>query len=364
MPRSCWRTATERPRHARGQRPRIVKLRLDGLEKRLAGTLAPVWFVTGDEPLLVNEATDAIRRAARAQGFDTRDLFVAERGFDWNRLAEAGQSLSLFSEKRIIDLRLPTGKPGDKGGRAIAELCAQPNDDTLLLVTAPKLDKGGMSTKWVKALDAAGVVLQIWPLEARELPGWIHSRCVDAGLEPDREAVLHLARRTEGNLLAAQQEIDKLALLAPSRAVTVEDVEAAVADSARYNVFKLADEALAGRTDRALRMLGGLRREGVAATLVLWALGRELRQLAAMAEQVAAGAGVPRVLSQFRVWQKREGLFGAALSRVDCQLAYALVVLTERADRAAKGQSGEDPWQLLLRITAALASGRLADRAA
>ena len=334
-----------------------MKIRLSDLQRHLERELAPVWLVSGDEPLLVNEATDAIRKSARAQGYETRDLFVAERGFDWDRLAEAGHSLSLFSERRILDLRLPTGKPGDKGGRMIASLVETPPEDTLLLVTAPKLDKRGANAKWVKSIDAAGMMLQIWPLEARELPGWIDARCRQAGLSPDREAVLHLARRTEGNLLAAQQEIDKLALLSDGGTVTADDVEAAVADSARYTIFKCADEALAGRTDRALRMLGGLHREGVAATLVLWALGREVRQIAAMAEQVAAGAPITTVIDQHRVWSSRKGIMRAALSRIDGELAYALVTLTERADRAAKGQSGEDAWPRLLRLVAGLSTG-------
>ena len=196
------------------------------------------------------------------------------------------------------------------------------------------------------------------------MPGWIRARCERAGIRPDRDAVLHLARRTEGNLLAAQQEIDKLALLADGGTLSAEDVDAAVADSARYTVFRFADEALAGRSERALRMLGGLQREGVAPVLVLWALGKELRQLAIMREAVAGGASTASVIAAHRVWSSRKGLVQAALARLEPGVLYRLVALSERADRAAKGQSGEDAWQLLVRLTAGLASGRLVGEAA
>lgn len=335
-----------------------MKISVEQLAGQLKRDLLPVYLITGDEPLIVSEALDQLRKAAHAQGYLSREIYFAERGFDWNNLSAAGQSMSLFSERKIIDLRLPTGKPGNAGSLAIAELLAHPPEDTLLLISAPKLEGSAMSSRWVKAIDKAGAVIRIWPMEPRDLPGWINNRMQKEGLDAERDAVLHLARRVEGNLLAAQQEIDKLALLHAGGRITADDIDAAVADSSRFTVFKLADEAMAGRTERAIRMLGRLRREGAAAVLVLWALGKEVRQLASMREQLDNGGSMASLMSSNRIWKNRQGITGAALQRLDCQILYQLVAWVERADRAAKGQSGEDAWELLLTITAGLASGR------
>ncbi|MEL6869272.1 MAG: DNA polymerase III subunit delta [Pseudomonadota bacterium] len=336
-----------------------MKLKPEDIDGHLKRGLAGVYLVTGDEPLIVNEVLDRIRAAARADGFTTRNVHVAERGFDWNVLTQASVSMSLFSDRSIIDLRLPTGKPGDAGSKAIAGMLEHPPEDTLLLVSAPKLDGSAMSTRWVKAIDKAGVIVRVWPLEAQHLPRWINERMQQAGLTVSRDAVLHLARRVEGNLLAAQQEIDKLALLSEGRELGVDDIDAAVADSTRFTVFKLADEALAGRCERALRMLGGLRREGLFPVLPAWALTKETRQLTAMSEAMASGRSISDVLSQWRVWSNRQNLYRGALQRLPLSVLVQLVALCERIDRAAKGQSREQPWQLLRHLTAALASSQI-----
>lgn len=341
-----------------------LKLRPEQVADDLKRSVRPVYLITGDEALIVGETMDALRAAAREQDFLTRELLVAERGFDWSSLTVSSQSLSLFSEKKMIDLRLPTGKPGKPGSDAICQYLASPPEDTLLVISAPKLDRSAMASKWVKACDQAGAVIRVWPMEARDLPGWIESRMKRAGLTATRDAILHLARRVEGNLLAAQQEIDKLALIHDGQEITPENVDEAVADSARYNVFLLADEALAGRVTRALRMLGGLRREGVVPVLVLWALGRESRAIAAMVEQVAAGQREADVLKAHRVWSNRQPVIRQALARLSRPFAYQLIELTERADRAAKGQSSEDAWELLSQIIVILATGQSAGRAA
>ncbi|MEM7764959.1 MAG: DNA polymerase III subunit delta [Pseudomonadota bacterium] len=335
-----------------------MKLRPEQVERETAKSLLPAYLVCGDEALIVGETLDLLRAAARRQGFETRDLLVAERGFDWSQLTVAAQSLSLFSDRKIIDLRLPTGKPGRPGSEAISEFLSMPGDDNLLIVSAPKLDGSAMSSKWVKAIDAVGAVVRVWPVEARDLPGWIQTRMQRAGLQADRDAVLQLARRVEGNLLAAQQEIDKLALLHEGSAITAEDIDTAVADSARYDVFLLVDEALAGRTARALRMVGGLRREGVVPVMMLWALAREARQLAALREQIDAGATANAAIRAARVWQKRQPLVARAVGVLDGKSSGYLLTLCERADRAAKGMSGEDPWQLILRIVTLIATGK------
>ncbi|MEO0575864.1 MAG: DNA polymerase III subunit delta [Pseudomonadota bacterium] len=336
-----------------------MKLKPEDLQGQLKRGLAPVYLVTGDEPLIANEVMDQIRATARAVGYDTRDLHVAERGFDWNVLTAASVSMSLFSDRKILDLRLPTGKPGDAGSKAIAGMLEHPPEDTLLLVSAPKLEGSAMSSRWVKAIDKAGVIIRVWPLESQHLPRWINERMKQQGLTVSRDAVLHLARRVEGNLLAAQQEIDKLALLSDGQPLDVDDIDHAVADNTRFTVFKLADEALAGRAERALRMLGGLRREGLYPVLPAWALTRETRQLTSMSEAMEGGMSVSQVLSQWRVWANRQNVYRAALQRLPLSKLRELVSLCERIDRASKGQSGEPAWQLLRHLTVALASGEM-----
>ena len=233
-----------------------MKLSPAQLGKHLQGTLAPIYVVCGDEHLLCQEACDAIRAATRAQGFSERQVFHVETGFDWGQLIEAGASLSLFAEKRLIELRIPNGKPGDKGAAALLDYLARPAEDTVLLISLPKLDGSTQKTKWAKALiDGKDVqFLQIWPVDAAQLPQWIRQRLAQAGLSADQEAVELIAARVEGNLLAAAQEIEKLKLLADAGQISADTVQAAVADSARYDVFGLIDAALHGQAAHALHV--------------------------------------------------------------------------------------------------------------
>ena len=247
-----------------------MKIQANQLTAHLKKSLAPCYLVTGDEHLLVNESLDAIRASARKRGYTTRELHVAMQGFDWNYLTTSSGNMSLFAEQRIIELRLPTGKPGRDGGRAIVELVEQSGHDVLFLVTAPKLDRSGSASAWAKAIDRKGITLTVRPVGARELPGWIANRMRSVGLQPERDAVALIAERVEGNLLAAGQEIEKLRLLHGEGPVSAEDVNNAVVDSSRYDVYKLADAALAGDARRAIRILGGLRAEGITPVIVMW----------------------------------------------------------------------------------------------
>ena len=266
-----------------------MKLNPAQLNKHLQGSLTPIYVVSGDEALLCQEACDAIRAATRQQGFGERQVFNAENNFDWGQLLQAGASLSLFAEKRLLELRIPNGKPGDKGAAALLEYLARPAEDTVLLISLPKLDGSTQKTKWAKALidGAQTQFLQIWPVDAAQLPQWIRQRLAQAGLSASQEAVEMIAARVEGNLLAAAQEIEKLKLLAEGGQVDADTVLAAVADSARYDVFGLIDAALAGEAAHALRMLEGLRGEGVEPPVILWALAREIRLLATIAEALS-----------------------------------------------------------------------------
>ena len=334
-----------------------MKIQANQLSSHLRNNLAPCYLVTGDEHLLVDEALDQIRQTARQKGFESRELHVAAAGFDWAALAAAGANLSLFAEKRIIELRLPTGKPGKAGGEAIVGLAGRLGPELLLIVSAPKLDRAGAASKWAKTLDDLGVSLQLWPVGQRELPGWIAARMRRAGLEPDRDAVTLIAERVEGNLLAAGQEIEKLRLLLGAGPVTAEDVGNAVADSSRYDVYKLVDAALEGDARRAVRILAGLRSEGVEPVIVVWALTRELRSMATLADAVRRRADLGAAMQKAGVWRNRQALVRSCVGRHSGEHFYRLIQAAGQADRAAKGQSRADPWQLATDIVLGLALG-------
>ncbi len=333
-----------------------MKISANQLSSQLSKSLLSCYLVTGDEPLLAQEALDAIRVAARKQGFDSRESFVQTTGFDWGELASAGGNLSLFAERRIIELRLPTGKPGVKGSAAIADFASNDDPDILFIVSAPKLDRGSSKAKWVGALESRGGMVQVWPVSTRDLPGWINTRMKHAGLQPDRDAVRLIADRVEGNLLAAQQEIEKLRLLHGKGPVSAEDIDAAVANSSRFDVYKLVDAAVAGNAARAVRILGGVRTEGVEPVIVMWALTREIRTLAGLADSISGGTDLSTAMRQARVWQNRQGLVRACIGRHQPVDFYRLLKMARDADAAAKGQKRADPWQLATEIVLDLAS--------
>ena len=334
-----------------------MKIQANQLSAHLQKSLAPCYLVSGDEHLLVAEALDAIRESARGKGFSTRDLHVATTGFDWSALLDSSANLSLFAERRIVELRLPTGKPGRIGGQAIVDLIGQCGDDLMLVVGTPKLDRGAQSAKWAKALESAGVSVPIWPVEARELPAWINARMRRAGLEPDRDAVMLIADRVEGNLLAAGQEIEKLRLLLGEGKVSAEDISRAVANSSRYDVFKLVDAALAGDAKRVVRVLEGLHGEGVEPVIVVWAITRELRTLARLGDAVAAGNDLAKSMQKAGVWRTRQGLIRSCFARHRPGAFHSMLKTAGRADLAAKGRLAVDPWEFATDILVGLAMG-------
>ncbi|WP_440805881.1 DNA polymerase III subunit delta [Pseudomonas syringae] len=341
-----------------------MKLAPAQLAKHLQGTLAPVYVISGDDPLLCQEAADAVRAAARQQGFDERQVFSADASFDWGTLLQAGASMSLFAERRLLELRLPSGKPGDKGAAALMEYCTRPAEDTLLLISLPKLDGSAQKTKWGKALveGAHTQFVQIWPVDIGQLPQWIRQRLSQAGLSATQDAVELIAARVEGNLLAAAQEIEKLKLMAEEGQITVQTVQAAVADSARFDVFGLTDAVLNGEAAHALRMLEGLRGEGVETPVILWALTRELRALANMSQQFSQGVPLDKVFSSARppVWDKRKPLMSKALQRHSAKRWSQLLMDAQRIDAQIKGQAAGSPWSSLSRLALLMAGQRLA----
>ena len=340
-----------------------MKLSPAQLGKHLQGPLAPVYVVSGDEPLLCQEACDAIRAACRQQDFSERQVFNVEAGFDWGQLAEVGASLSLFAERRLLELRIPNGKPGDKGAAALLDYLARPAEDTVLLISLPKLDGSTQKTKWAKALIDGKLVqfVQIWPVDAAQLPQWIRQRLAQAGLAADQEAVELIAARVEGNLLAAVQEIEKLKLLAKGGQVTAETVQAAVADSARYDVFGLIDAALQGHPEHVLRMLDGLRGEGVEPLFIMTMLAREVRQLANIALLYSQGVPLDRAFSQARppVWDKRRPLVSKALQRHDVGGWQRLLMSAQHIDEQIKGQAEGNPWTGLANLALQISGRRI-----
>jgi len=333
----------------------MTQLRADQLASQLAGGLSPVYFIHGDETLLVGECADAVRATAREQGYSDRQVFSADSGFDWNRLSAASDSLSLFSERRILELRLPTGKPGREGARALSEYAGRLPEDTVLLVISAKLEANARKSKWVQALDKAGVSVPVWPVEMAQLPAWIDRRMREHNMLPNRDALQLIADRVEGNLLAAAQEIEKLYLLHGPGPLDLETVAELVADSARYDIFVLVDAALAGDAAYAQRVLTGLRGEGVEPVLVLWALSREIRSLASMARAVKGGMPLGRVLTERRVWEKRKLLISGVFQRIHGRQWWVLLQRCALIDRVIKGRAPGSAWDELLQLTLRLA---------
>ena len=327
-----------------------MKLPADKINSQLKKGLAPVYFITGDETLLVGEAMDAIRAAARAQGFSERETHVADARFDWAGLRGGLNNLSLFAERKIVEVQLATGTPGREGSKAIIDYLDDPPPDTVLLISAPKLDKRSSATKWAKALEQHGVWVAVYAIPPDRLPGWLGQRMRKAGLEFEPAAVDALAVRIEGNLLAAQQEISKLALLAQGEPVTAETVIKSVADGARFDIFQLADAAINQDVGRAVRVFYGLRREGTPAPLVLWALIREINTLLSLWTRIDQGETPGRAMQSLRVWQSRQSMFNRALRNHNSASIRKLAARSGLTDRVVKGAHRGKPWDALLEL--------------
>jgi DNA polymerase-3 subunit delta len=333
-----------------------MRIQTDQVARALDRRLAAAWLIAGDEPLLTGEAADAVRARARADGYAGRELFVTDRGFDWPEVAAASRTLSLFAERRILEIRMPTPRPGKEGGAVLAALAADPGPDNLLLVVTTRPEKDTWSSAWFKAFEKHGVVVEAKPVEIGRLPQWIAARGARLGLSFEAGAAELLAERVEGNLLAAQQEIEKLALLRPGGRIDFDAVQAAVANSARYDVFQLGEAALAGDVARSLRILEGLRAEGAEPPLVLWAVCRELRALAdARSGNVRKAYGAAA--------ERHEALVSRAAKRTAGQAIGPWFAAAARADREFKGQAGPDgggkAWTTLTGLVAAMAGASL-----
>ena len=338
-----------------------MQIKLEQLDQHLKRPLAAVYFVHGDEPLLVQEASDLIRLQARNSGCTEREVYSVEAGFDWNGFLQAGDALSLFAERKLLELRMPTGKPGgDAGAKALCAYAERPSPDNVLLIQAGKLEAAARRSKWYKALDGVGVMVQVWPVERRQLPGWAMRRMRERGLQPTPQAVALLVERVEGNLLACAQEIEKLLLLHGAGAIDEEAVAAGVADSARFDIYKLVDEALQGDGARTARIVVGLQSEGVEPVLVLWALTREIRAMARMAHLLQKGAAPDQAMAKSGVWDKRKPLVRAGLKRHGAMQWQAMLGKAGELDALIKGGRAGNVWDELLALSLWLGGVRLA----
>ena len=338
-----------------------MQVRAEQLAARLArGPLASVYVVSSNEPLLAMEAQDAIRAAARAAGFSERQVIHADGRSDWSLLAGAAQGLSLFAEKRIIEIRLPSGKPGREGGEALRQHAATTTDDLLTLVCLPTLDRTTRNSSWAAALEAAGVWIDIPALSRGDLPAWIGQRLKRQGQAAPAEALTFIADRVEGNLLAAHQEISKLGLLHPHGELSLEAVQEAVLDVSRYEVFGLSTAMLTGDRKRVLKVIAGLRAEDEPLPLILWVVGEDVRTLLQL--RAALDGGMPFAQATRKVWVRRdkEEAIQAALRRLDTTRLARLLARCAELDRISKGltvaQRDSDPWLELSEIALGVAA--------
>ena len=328
-----------------------MKLTSDSLAPQLAQRLLSAYLVSGDEPLLAQEAADAVRAAARAGGFSEREVHFIERASDWEDVRGGTANLSLFAARRLIEIRLASAKIGVAGNAALTALLGTRDPDMLFLILAPRLDRDAQNAEWVRALEARGAWVQVWPLESARMGAWLKARARSLGLELHADALELLIARTEGNLFAAQQELGKLALVGAQGAVSADAVLAAVADSARFDVFQLGEALLNGDAARALRMLAGLRGEGIEATLVLWALTKAVREI----WNAHTGAA-----NRAPAWQRQAAALAQAQRRAARLPFGALILRAVRADRMIKGRLGGDAWDEMALLAAELcAPGRV-----
>lgn len=339
-----------------------MKLKFEALDEQLATKLAPLYVVSSDEHFLAQQALDKIRAKARREGFVEREILTVNRSFKWGGLAAANQSQSLFGDKKIIDLRIPTGKVGKEGGKAlqdfVAQLKAHPNPDTVTLISLPKLDSLSQKSVWVTSLQNNAVYLDIPLMERAQLAGWITRALTLQGQSAEREAVGFIVDRVEGNLVSAHQEIQKLGLLYPRGALATTQIQEAVLNVARYDVFKLGEAILSGDVPRVVRMLDGLKGEGEGLPLVLWAVAEECRTLLKLKIGLRDGSTISDLCREHRIWGGRERFMDSALRRLSIEDLQNTLKTAAQVDKLIKGLRAktlsDDPWDALLQLSLSL----------
>ena len=333
-----------------------MRIDTEQLEAQLVRKLQPLYTVHGEETLLALEAADRIRKHCYEQQYREREVLTVESGFDWSQLAMSGNSLSLFGARRLIELRIPSGKPGNEGAEALRAYAEDLAPDTVTLISLPKLDNAQQNSAWFKALDAAGAVVAAQTVTLARLPKWLAGRLARQGQQADEQTLQFLVSRVEGNLLAAHQEIQKLALLFPPGKLELGQVEQAVLEVARYDVFQLAEALLAADASRFVRMLDGLRGEGAAPPLVLWAIAEEARTLLYLLQGQAAGGALPQLMREARVWGVRADLMPRALRRFSVRRLEDVLLHAAAVDRMIKGLAKGEVWDELAQLGLRLAA--------
>jgi DNA polymerase III subunit delta len=332
-----------------------MQIRPDELGRHLSRQLEPLYVIHGDEPLVALETGDEIRNAARRAGCEERDVFVVEQGFKWDAFLAANANLGLFGSRKLVDLRIPNGKPGTEGAKALEAYAANPNPDNVMLVTLPRLDRAAQNSEWFAALAVRGATIAVQPIEREALPRWIAARLARQNQRAGSEVLVYLAERSEGNLLAARQEIEKLALVLPEGELALDAVEAATTDVARYDVFQASEAWLGGDAARTVRILRGLELEGEPITLAIWQMTEDVRAVAAVQAAVKQGTPLAVALRNARVWGRRQGALERALKRLRSDDVSGFVVALARLDALAKGLTAGNPWDALASLALALA---------
>lgn len=341
-----------------------MRINSDQLGAHLQKSLQSMYWIAGDDVLLVQETLDRLRNCCRKEGYTEWDLFFVDRSFNWQTMLQSGNSMSLFSDRKIIELRLLAPKLEEAGREALQQYLAAPNPDNVLIIVSPKLESSALNTKWFKAIEASGVFVQVWPIDARGLPRWIATRLASHGLNADDEAIALLSEKVEGNLLAANQEIEKLRVLtgaSPENRMQIDrkHITSLVADSSRYNVFNLLDAALTGDARRCLKILNGLRSEGTEPLGILAMVTRELRSLIAVASRIASGQNASSAMQNEGVRKNHEGPVSRAVERHSVAMLESLLQQARTIDLAVKGLARTDPWTELSTLLLALGGTRL-----
>jgi DNA polymerase-3 subunit delta len=330
-----------------------MRLRANQLDTELQKSLLPVYLVTGDEPLLIQEALDSIRIRCKQKGFDERKILEVDRKFEWQSLLEESNTLSLFSEKILTELRLGSAKPGVPGGKVLQSYCQALPEDRVLLISAAKMDAASLKTKWCSEIDRIGAIIQIWPIALNEMPQWLTQRARKMGLTIEQDAIFLLADRLEGNLLAAQQELEKLKLLFPDNTVKIDTdkVLASVSDASKYDIFNLTDACLSGDAKLCAKILNSLKLEGLEISIALWAISKEIRLLSALVRANLKGQNIQTVFKEQRVIPKRQALLSQASQGLSLSFLQQLLDQCKLVDDLIKGaQKGLDPWDILFNI--------------
>ncbi len=332
----------------------------DTLPKALAKGIAPVYMISGDEPLQIMEAADQIRAAARKAGFTGTERYQVDnaRSFDWQALAMSGNTMSLFGDKKIVGLHIPSGKPGTEGSKALKKWCESPPEDTVLLITTGRPEGRFQTSAWFKAIDKAGVTMQVWPLSPAKTRGWIEQRLRASNVQADAEAIELLVDRVEGNLLAAKQEIEKLAILYSNQSVGPREVLASVTDSSRYTIIDLIDAALGSETTRAIKVLNGLRAAGDSPVLICWHLGSEVRKINAVLSKIDRGENPSQAMFKSGVWKNKQPLVGRIIRERKRLFWLRASADCSYLDLLSKGMANGDLWTEIAAFVTRLSGSR------